>query len=70
MSHVISVRLSDSEWAAFHEVCNRNAVTFQAMLHAIVVDALADEGWDALRPNESERCEDSAEAGEGCGSAT
>ena len=70
MSRVVAVRLSDSEYRAFREVCNRNTVTVQAMLHAVIVDALADEGYDAIRSDESERREDSAEAGEGCRPAT
>ena len=69
MSRVVAVRLSEAEWNAFREVCNRNTVTFQAMLHAIVIDALADEGWDALRCDESSGCEGSTETGEGCRSA-
>ena len=69
MSHVVAVRLSDQEHGALLDTCRKNNVTMQALMRAIVLDALVDEGYDALRCEQSEGCESSAEISEGRGAA-
>jgi hypothetical protein len=64
MSHVIAVRLSEGEWSAFQQLRDRHNVTAQQLLHAIVIDALVEDGWDALRRRESEGCESAGETSE------
>jgi len=69
MSHVIAVRLSDGEFNAFVQLRDRHNVTAQQLLHAIVIDALVEDGFDALRCRQSEGCEDTGEASETRGDA-
>ena len=69
MSHVIAVRLSEGEWSAFQELRDRHNVSAQQLLRAIVVDALVEDGFDALRCREPERCPDDAETSEVRGAA-
>jgi len=71
--HIISCRLSDSEWAEFCAMCRKHRVTFQDMMRAMVIDAIVEEmrgEIDGLRRKQPQGCEDSAEAGEGCRAAT
>lgn len=63
---IVACRMSEGEFNAFVAICEKNDLTYQEMMHAILIDALLDEGYDALRPNEPERCESSTETGEGC----
>jgi len=70
MSHVVTVRLSEGEWSAFQHLRDRHNVSVQQLLHAIVIDALVEDGYDALRCRESEGCEDTGETGEVRGSTT
>ncbi len=70
MSHVVAVRLSEGEWSAFQELRDRHRVSAQQLLHAIIVDALVDEGYDALRCRQPEGCPDTGESGETCGATT
>jgi hypothetical protein len=69
MSHVVALRLSESEWIAFQELRDRHNVTAQQLLHGIVIDALVEDGFDALRRRESQGCEDTGETSEARGSA-
>jgi hypothetical protein len=57
------------EWSAFRQVCERHNLTIQQLMHSIIVDALIDEGFDALRCQQSERRKSSPTAGETSGSA-
>jgi hypothetical protein len=70
MSHVIAVRLSEGEWNAFQELRNRHNVTAQQLLHGIVIDALVEDGFDALRCRESEGRSDDGETSEVGGATT
>lgn len=70
MSHVIAVRLSDAEHECFLTLCVKNRVSRQQFLHAVVIDVLVEEGFDALRCRESEGCERTTEESEARGSAT
>ena len=70
MSHVIAVRLSEGEWSAFQELRDRHNVSAQQLLHAIVIDALVEDGFDALRCRESEGRESAGETGEARGATT
>jgi hypothetical protein len=54
MSRVVSCRISEGEWNAFHLVCERHSVSVGDLFHSIIVDALIDEGFDALRPEQPE----------------
>jgi hypothetical protein len=58
MSKTISCRLKDNEWEAFHQLCQRNKIRYHDLLRAIVLDALIEEGFDALRPDEPKGRED------------
>ena len=69
MSKTIACRLSVGEYEAFKVVCERHKLTYQELLHSIIIDALVDEGFDALRCQQQERRKSSPEAGETCGSA-
>jgi hypothetical protein len=40
------------------------------MFHSIIIDALVEEGYDALRRREPEGCKGSGEAGEVSGATT
>jgi len=60
---VMSVRLNEREWVAFMDICRRNRLSRQDFLHAIVVDALIEEGYDALRRKQSKGHSRGAEAG-------
>lgn len=62
MSHVVAVRLSDEEWLALQSVQLRDNITMQQLMHAIVIDVLVDEGYDALRCEQSEGCSSAREA--------
>jgi hypothetical protein len=57
------------EWEAFKGVCEHHKLTYQELMHSIIIDALLDEGYDALRPKQSERRESGPAPGETSGSA-
>lgn len=40
---VLSVRVTESEWNEFHQICTEKEVTAQEMLYACVVDVLWEE---------------------------
>lgn len=67
---IVCCRLSNEEWEAFHRLCEENKINYQSMLHAIVIDVLVEEGYDALRCQQPERCEGGREASETCGATT
>ena len=69
ITKTIACRLSIGEWNAFKGVCEKHNLRVQELLHSIIIDALLDEGYDALRPNEPPRRKDGAEASEGNGAA-
>jgi hypothetical protein len=66
----VGCRLSNEEWEAYSRMCKRNGVGFSDMLRAIVIDALIEEGYDALRCRESEGRSSSRETSETCGATT
>jgi hypothetical protein len=66
----VCCRLSNEEWEAFDDLCQKKRISYNDMFRAIIIDALYDEGYDALRCEQSTGCEDSAEAIETCGAAT
>jgi len=67
MSHVVAVRLTEGEWNAFQTIRDRHNVSAQQLLHAIVVDALVEDGFDALRCEQSEGHSCSGETSESRG---
>jgi hypothetical protein len=67
---VICCRLNDEEWESFQRLCQNHNATMQAMLRAIVIDALYDEGLYALRRQQPERREGSGETSEASGATT
>lgn len=67
---VISVRLTQIELLALDTICRKNNLNRHEYIHAIVMDALVEDGYDALRCWESERREGSREAIETCGATT
>lgn len=69
MSHVIAVRITDGEWAAFQGLMQSNKVTAQQLLRGIIIDALVEEGYDALRCRQSEGRKSAGEASEAGGTA-
>lgn len=69
-SRVLAVRVRESEWNAWQQLCEANGCTTQDMLHAVLVDALADEGLYGLRRRQSEGHSGSGEESEGNGAAT
>lgn len=67
---VVAVRLSEGEFQAFVAICEKNSLRYQEMMRAIIIDALLEEGYDALRSREQERREGCSESSESCGAAT
>jgi hypothetical protein len=51
-------------------MCLRHKVSYQDLLRAMIVDALVEEGYDALRCEQSEGREGSGETSETCGATT
>jgi len=69
MSHVVAVRLSEGEWNAFQQIRDRHNISAQQLLHGIIIDALVEDGFDALRCREPERYPGNGEEGESRGEA-
>lgn len=67
MSRVLTVRISDEEFSAFLHIRAKHMLTTQELLHAVIVDALVDEGYDGIRCRESEGCESARETSEAGG---
>jgi hypothetical protein len=65
----LSVRVTRDEYEDLLALCDRNNVSRQDMLRAMIIDALAEEA-DALRCRESQGREGSGETSETCGAAT
>jgi hypothetical protein len=57
MSKTVAARLTETEHAAFLDICRKYNITRQQLFRAMIIDALVDEGYDGLRPEQSERCE-------------
>lgn len=70
MTKTISVRLTLNEYRAWKALCEYHNLISQDLLHSIIIDALVEEGYDALRSSESSRCEGSPEASSNCGATT
>lgn len=70
MTKTISVRLTLNEYRAWKALCEYHNLISQDLLHSIIVDALVEEGYDALRSSKPKRCEGGAETSEDCGATT
>jgi hypothetical protein len=69
-SRTVACRLSLKEWEAFQALCKKHHTTYQDLFRSIIIDALYEEGWDALRCEQPKRREGSTEASEACGATT
>ena len=67
---IISVRLTQLELLALDAICRHHNLNRHEYLHAIVLDALVEDGFDALRCRESEGRSSSGETSETCGATT
>jgi hypothetical protein len=67
---IVSARLTEVELLFFDAICAKHGVNRHELLRSIVIDALMDEGYDALRCRESEGREASGETSETCGATT
>jgi hypothetical protein len=67
---VVTFRVSEMEYRALKALAERLNVTVHQLLHGVLIDVLVEEGYDALRCEQSEGCEGSGEASETCGAAT
>jgi len=67
---IVSVRLTEVELLFLDAICTKHSVNRHELLRSIVIDALMDEGYDALRRRESEGCKGSREESETCGATT
>jgi hypothetical protein len=70
MTKTVSCRLTTGEWLAFQQICEKHNVSYQELFHSIIIDALVEEGYDALRCKQQEGREGSGEASETCGATT
>jgi hypothetical protein len=56
MTKTLSVRVTQEEAVAFKVICRLHGVSVQDLLHGMLVDALADEGY-VLQCRRQERCQ-------------
>jgi hypothetical protein len=64
MSKTVAARLTESEHAAFLDVCRKYNITRQQLFRAMIIDALVDEGYDGLRSEQPEGRESSPTSSE------
>lgn len=67
---IVSVRLTEVEAMFLDSVCAKHGLNRHEFLRSIVIDALLDEGYDALRCGKPEGRSTSGEASETCGATT
>lgn len=67
---VVTFRVSEPELKALKALAARLKVSIHQLLHGVMIDVLVEEGFDALRCEQSEGCEASGETGETCGATT
>ena len=67
---IVSVRLTELELLFLDAICKKNKVNRHEYVRSIVIDALIEDGYDALRCRESEGRSRSGEASETCGATT
>jgi hypothetical protein len=67
---VVSVRLTELELMTLDAICKQHNVNRHEYVRSIVIDALIEDGFDALRRREPEGCSSSRETSETCGATT
>jgi hypothetical protein len=67
---IVSVRLTELELMTLDAICKQHKVNRHEYVRAIVIDALIEDGLNALRCRESEGCSSSRETIETCGATT
>jgi len=67
---IVSVRLTELELLFLDAICTKNNLNRHEYVRSIVIDALIEDGYDALRCRESEGREGSRENRKTCGATT
>jgi hypothetical protein len=67
---VVSVRLTELELLTLDAICDKHGINRHEYVRSIVIDALIEDGYDALRRRESEGCSCSGEGIETRGATT
>jgi hypothetical protein len=67
---IVSVRLTELELLFLDAICKGHGINRHEYVRSIVIDALIEDGYDALRCRESAGRSSSREASETCGATT
>jgi hypothetical protein len=67
---IVSVRLTELELLFLDAICKDNGINRHEYVRSIVIDALVEDGYDALRCRESQGRKGSGETSETCGATT
>jgi hypothetical protein len=67
---IVSLRLTELELLFLDAICKSHGINRHEYIRSIVIDALVEDGFDALRCRESQRRSSSGEAVETCGATT
>lgn len=67
---IVSVRLTELELVFLDAICTGHGINRHEYIRSIVIDALIEDGYDALRCREQEGRSSGGEAVETCGATT
>jgi hypothetical protein len=67
---IVSVRLTELELLFLDAICKDHGINRHEYVRAIVIDALIEDGYDALRCRESEGRSSGRKTSEICGATT
>jgi hypothetical protein len=67
---IVSLRLTELELMFLDAICKIHGINRHEYVRSIVIDALVEDGFDALRCGKPEGCSSSGETVKACGATT